>query len=246
MADAPLLIALSSAYILAYLRDHPVDWDERERVLAALGGPGDQAGPTPTPAVGEFLALLGSRHGQLFTQDEFVAHCRAVWADWWATLSPGQQQGVRAKLRRNFYPSMIDSLHVWALLHETGCFDCCLVDSIADAVGRTDLTLRRGEWSVRVALVVDSRAARHTRAYKHIYRRPEPPGTVVIPLPLSRPREPGNKRWYCLEDFLPVFWRLGILPPLALREPRRRGRRTTTAGLPACVAQPVQPPLFVL
>src|SRR5262245_41698737 len=114
--DSVALVYIKSPVILDYLTQHPIDWSHRD--LAKRGGVGDSAGMTPTPAVREFLSLLRERRGALFTQEDFAQHCQQAWREWWSQKTLPQQKGVIAKLYRNFYPSLIDSLYVWALLVE--------------------------------------------------------------------------------------------------------------------------------
>lgn len=191
------LIYLSSWYIEHFITMQRVEW--RDRSLARLGGVGDQAGVTPTPAVYEFLALLAEGE-RLFTQEEYTRHCFSVWKDWirdkWA-----YREGIEAKLYNNFYPSMVDSLYVWAMLSEVGWFDRCLLDSYQDAVGKVDLTLGHGETEVYVALLGPTRRAEEYRRYKLANRGGQSMGVHEVRIPMSRSREPGNKRWFEIGDF---------------------------------------------
>jgi len=173
-----------------------------DRELARRGGVGDQAGRTATPAIYEFLSLLRDRQ-TLFTQDEYADYCHSQWPDWWNKLSKQKQDGVNAKLFNNFYVSMIDSLHAWSLLCEAQWFDTCTMDTYSDVIGKTDLTLITEERQVRVALVGPFARARQDLAYKRVHRNQ--PGDaqdiIVVQLDGNRPKRPGNKRWYCLDDF---------------------------------------------
>jgi hypothetical protein len=193
------LVYLASRAIVRYITAHPIAWKPRD--LAKLGGPGDQAGMTPTPAVEEFLGLLATKQ-DLFTQAEYTEHCVKQWLSWWEGLPDERREGVTAKLYNNFYVSMIDSLHVWALLVEAGWYDRCVVDSVADAVGKSDLTLYREASLVRLALIGPGQRARDSRTYKRHYRPGEADATVYeVQLSAEYPREPGHKRWYRLENF---------------------------------------------
>ena len=109
MEERVTLLYFRSDYVVDFISQHPIDW--KDRALAMRGGAGDQAGVTPTPAVHEFLSLLGKKQA-LFTQEEYHRYCAFVWRDWLLGKPEIQRQGVEAKLYRNFYPSMIDSLHV--------------------------------------------------------------------------------------------------------------------------------------
>lgn len=202
MCDGVTLLYLGSRYIVDFVAQNPVEW--KEAVLAKRGGPGDSAGPTPTPAVYEFLRLLRIKKA-LFTQAEFACHCISRWRDWYQNLSRLQKEGIEAKLYRNFYPSMIDSLHVWAMLSETGAFDRCILDSFDDATAKSDLTLIAGDREIKVALLAGSKAAVEDRRYKLTYRGGGTGEVFEVVLPLEREKGPGNKRWYRLEDFMPVL-----------------------------------------
>ena len=196
------LMYLSSDYIVSYVTKHPINWRNEDKRLAGRGGVGDTAGITPTPAVGEFLEVLSQRQS-LFTQHDYAIHCRKRWHDWWANLTPDQEKGFIAKLFRNFYPSMIDSLHVWSMLSEAGWFEICYLDAYEDAVGKTDLTLKSGDKTIKVALVGPTKAARDDRRYKLTHRN-DGSGmeAIEVQLSLSRQKRPGNKRWYELDDFV--------------------------------------------
>lgn len=188
-----------SEYIVNYLRFHPVDWSDLH--LSRRGGAGDQAGVTPTPAVAEFLALL-KQNGDLFTQREYEEHCRRVWCEWFNRLPEHLQRGVIAKLHNNFYPSMIDTLHVYALLVEERIGDCYIVSPEMDARDKIDLIVKVNGQAIGLALIGPTDDADHDRAYKTEHR----PGIaddqlIVVKLPNARPRTPGNKRWYQLQDF---------------------------------------------
>lgn len=196
------LIAYDPAYIVRYVTENPINWSSSE--LAGKGRVGDTAGVTPTPAVEEFLSLL-RQWQRLFTQHDYWLFCVTRWDGWLASKTPMQIEGVKAKLYRNFYPSMIDSLHVWAMLAMSRKFDYCVLDSYKDAIGKTDLTLMRQGQQWKVALRIGSDAAERNRIYKNAYRG-SAVNCIEVPLPLSRQRAPGNKRWYNIEDFA------GIVP----------------------------------
>lgn len=165
--DKYSLFFCGTMYILNYLRFHPVEWGDLE--WSRRGGFGDQAGPTPTPAVREFLALLEQK-GDLFTQREFVEHCIRVWGDWFYGLTANQQRGVRAKLRNNFYPSMIDTLYVYALLIEERIGDVYLVSPELDARDKIDLIVRVNGLTIGLALVGPTDEADQNRDYKTQHR----------------------------------------------------------------------------
>lgn len=206
------LIYIGSNAIEQYIANHSISWHSRD--LASRGGMGDQLGMPPTSSVSEFLFLLKQKQG-LFTQSEYRDHCFCRWGEadarWKYLLqSEERRKGIEAKLFRNFYPSMIDSLHVYSLLVEAGWFDKCVLDSLNDAVGKHDIIVSRGEETpIALDLYFGSPAAISDRQYKQKHRQASN-GIVCraydIPLPATRPtRKPGNKRWYCLKDFEKVY-----------------------------------------
>lgn len=195
------LMYIPSDTIVRYVSENPIDWGSKD--LAKRGGPGDQAGITPTPAVEEFLRLLIERR-ELFTQRDYMYHCWGQWRDWITPKPTIQKQGVRAKLYRNFYPSMIDSLYVWALLVETGMFDTCVLNSTEDAIGKTDLIVTSGEREIRLALIGPTEESSRDRIYKLTHRSASSLDMDCIEVVLSRdyPMSPGNKRWYRRQDVM--------------------------------------------
>lgn len=174
--------------------------------MSKLGGPGDQAGMTPTPAMGEFLDLLLDRK-DLFTQAEYRDHCFSVWSEWLARKHPEQVKGVEAKLFCNFYVSGIDTLHAYALMVEAGMFDICYIDIIEDVLSKTDLTLKNSGCTVRVQLIGPN--ARTEREYKNLHRG-RANGAVEIQL-TRRPKTIGGKMWYRIRDFVPL-WEFAAKP----------------------------------
>lgn len=214
-SESVTLAYFSSDYIIDFITTYPIQWMPLQ--MSRRGGIGDQAGIPPTPAVHEFLVLLRGKQN-LFTQTEYFEHCQVAWHEWWTTLvfktwsghfvdnnliRSRLQGGVRAKLYNNFYVSMIDSLHAWAILCEAGWFDVCVMDSYSDAVSKTDLTLSRNGTKCKVALIGPTAQAREDLDYKRHNRGTKKfsDRTTVVQLPISRPKEPGNKRWYELGDF---------------------------------------------
>ena len=205
------LIYVPSYAIVEYVASNPVNWLDQYRHMAKRGGVGDTAGVTPTPAVYEFLALYHHKKG-LFTQREYAEWCFSQWQEWLSDKTDDQRRGVGVKLYRNFYPSMIDSLHVWAMMVESGGFHACILDSTQDAIGKTDLTLVRSGISYRVALLIDSTNSVGDRRYKLAYRNTDNDlSCIEIRLPLSREKAPGNKRWYLPADVLDAMATLPLL-----------------------------------
>lgn len=201
MSDNVVLISLGSQYVVDFITNHPVRWLSRE--LARRGGVADSAGMPPTPAVLEFLSLLQRREGELFSQEEYTSWCIQRWESWFYSHSELVREAIRAKLYNNFYVSMIDSLHVWGLLSETGLFERCVLDACQDAVGKTDLTVYCRGRPIRLALIGPTQRAWADRQYKKLHRpgRPEEGLIIEVRMDLERERAPGNKRWFRLSDF---------------------------------------------
>lgn len=205
------LLYIPSDEIVRYVTAHPIDWHKPE--MANRGGPGDKAGITPTPAVEEFLRLLMDRRA-LFTQSEYMHHCWVQWRSWIEPKPMDQKVGVKAKLYRNFYPAMIDSLHVWAMLVETGMFDTCVLNSAEDAISKTDLIVTSGPKAYRLALIGPTINAIQDRQYKLANRGNGEDTSIEIVLPSEYPRQPGNKRWYRKSDVMRAI--LGITETMAV------------------------------
>ncbi len=208
---------IPSEQIVRYVARHPIDWDNRER--AKRGGVGDQAGVTPTPAVEEFLRLYLDRR-DLFTQRDYMYHCWDQWRDWIVDKPKEQKLGVKAKLYRNFYPSMIDSLHVYAMLVEMDAFDTCVLNSSEDAIGKSDLILTSREREIRLALIGPKQAAVDDRAYKLAHRNEGTSELECIEVVLrdEYPMYPGNKRWYQKQDLWQAILAPAMRPKLVREE----------------------------
>lgn len=205
------LIYVPSWAIVEYVASNPVNWLDHMRHMAKRGGIGDTAGVTPTPAVYEFLSLYHHEKG-LFTQRRYAEWCFAQWREWLGEKTDDQRRGVGVKLYRNFYPSMIDSLHVWAMMVEAGGFHTCILDSTQDAIGKTDLTLVQRGISYHVALLIDSANSVGDRRYKLGHRSGDAPADCIeIRLPLSREKTPGNKRWYSPADVIDAMGNTPLL-----------------------------------
>lgn len=226
MSENRTLLYLGSKNIEQYIAQHPIHWHDRD--AAGRGGLGDSAGVPPTPAVQEFLALLLQRQ-DLFTQQEYTDFCFNQWnnsekKDWVTQKTKPQRYGLTAKCFRNWYPSMIDSLHVYSLLVESKAFTKCILDSYVDACSKQDLLVSSDNRPL-FAINLFWEGALNNRKYKNAHRSSA--GTPVsqafdVPLPKSRPtKRPGNKRWYCIKDFEPIFhyisnhdslWDMPIVP----------------------------------
>lgn len=210
MSHGITLLYFNSQQIMRFLATHPIEWFDEFKSYAERGGYGDQAGVPPTPAVEEFLSLLSLKH-ELFTQKEYLDYCYSKWRNWWPT-DQKRGDGLSVKLYRNFYPSMIDSLHAWALLVESGKFASCTVDSYADAIAKTDITVQTftGE-RFSLALRIDTRSSRESARYKEDHRegyKDVQAVTIWLPCDKTRPKSPGQKRWYQLSDFDVLFSQL--------------------------------------
>jgi len=207
--ESKTLMYLNSQYIVDYLSQHPIEqktWTPKIGKLAKLNGVGDQCGMPPTPVVYEFLQMLLIKKG-LFTQCEYHNHCWNVWAVWLRPKSDKQREGLAAKLYRNFYPSMIDTLHVWSILAETKLFPMCYLDSREDVKRKSDLTvITHLQQEYHIQLYIGTKASQQDALYKKQYRTPSNSLTTTrVELTLDRERNPGNKRWYTLDDFQFLF-----------------------------------------
>jgi len=220
-----LLIYLASGAIKDYCAMHPVNWSDRE--LACLGGPGDRAGRPPVSSVEIFLDLLRSERG-LFTQERFWDGCVASWGEWLLVLPNRnrrddpevQRRGLQAKAYRNFYPSMIDSLHVWSMLVEVGGFDRCFLDSVEDHTGKTDLTVCEKNGTVhRIAL--QGRSGKSKQMRRPAARGEMAPDVHVVRMPdfAVRPRGVGNKQWFDKDDFFTTWPEWKFSPGWQQRRP---------------------------
>jgi len=191
------LLYFSSTTILEFGKKHPVDMYTRD--LAELGDI-----LTPTPAMGEFFDCLLNK-GKLITQEEYITYTLNQWQEWVTGLKSWQKEGIVARLARNFYPSAIDTIHAWALLVESGKFKSAVIDILEDAVGKTDLTVEaKNGRKYKIGLSIDNAYTRRREAYKRTYRGIVPEDLIDIRLSMAR-NKIGNKRWYEIGDFKPLF-----------------------------------------
>jgi hypothetical protein len=222
------LISISSDYILSFCAEHPIIWyplsnfgqdgsvyrrtREWQQTARRRGGVGDKK--TPTPAVGVFLDLLIKRDGVLFTQEQYAQYTKKIWNDWLEELTTDERLGIYVRLYAQFYPAMIDSLHVWSILSEERVADVCFLDSFNDVVAKTDLTLIKGEQSVKIALRSGGASGRRTAEYKIARRKGgcEPPDCFPVWLDMDERQGIGRKRWYKLSDFADVIAYLQTIP----------------------------------
>lgn len=197
------LIYISSRAILDFCAAHPIKW----MTPGEANGPGNVL--TPTPAIGLFYKYVAQTE-RMFTQEEYWNYANQEWGDWIDSLSQTVKDGLRARLYRNFYPSCVDTIYVWAMLAESGKFAYCVLDSIKDAVGKVDISVHalNGQ-SVNIALYNDSKRALNWTVYKRTYRG-EVKDVIDVLLPMERAKGIGNKRWYEVSDFAHVYTALGI------------------------------------
>lgn len=211
MIESRSLLYFRSTYIYDFIVQNPLHektWSNEKKELAKRGGVGDSAGMPPTPSVYEFLVLLHTKK-DLFSQDEFWKHCYAVWhrTGFFDEKTTEQKKGLQAKAYRNFYPSMIDSLHVWSLLSESGHFSRCYLDAYDDVIGKYDISVVSNAGNIyKIGLRADTKASQSCFEYKQENRDIEGRGENVISVTLpikgrERGDHTGNKRWYCIEDF---------------------------------------------
>ena len=203
---------ISSWAIVNFIVDNPIDWSDRD--LAGLGGPGDRAHPEQvTPMVEMWLRLLNLERG-LFTQAEYAEYFFRELSPWPlnvkdALFTPEQlKEGVRAKLYRNVYPSMVDHIYAFALLSESSIFKSIDYDTDADVTKKLDIVLtRHDDRHLGLALRAGTMRAKWYGGYKNTFRgcpiAPFPVMTIELPMKRRGPRSrgAGNKRWYVLEDF---------------------------------------------
>lgn len=203
-----LLIYVASGEIKEFCAANPVQWSTPD--LYGLGGAGDRAGMPPVSSVEIFLDLLRTKCG-LFSQAELWEASMEAWGEWFISLPDRRKNedrlqllrsGLRAKTYHNFYPSMIDSLHVWAMLVEVGGFDRCFLDSVEDHTGKTDITVHRKTDRWCIALQAQKKQVLRPRA-----RGVMPDDACLVRLPMERAKIPGNKRWFEVGDFFePPNW----------------------------------------
>jgi len=214
------LLYLGSKAIKNYIARHPIVWANSE--LAKRGGIGDKAGMPPTPMVYEFFSLVAQKQG-LFTQEEYKDYCFEQWKTWDKLAHQDMREGITAKLYRNVYPSMINTLHAWSLLVEAGWFDRCIIDTATDALSKHDLIVSRsGRPPIALDLYIQTERAVVDRQYKLAHRKSSRDcayQSLDVPLPINdrKKEHPGNMRWYCLRDFAHVhssYYKDDMLPDI--------------------------------
>jgi hypothetical protein len=196
------LIYIAPQEVVRFITANPVVWPDKK----LANGPGNLL--TPTPGMEVFFDFLQRRGGKLFSQREYVLFAWQCWAEWRTELSAIQRKGVSARIARNFYPSAIDSIHVWGMLVDSGRFDRCVIDTAVDAIGKVDITIFPfNSLPIKIGLFPDTEESRKWRAHKAKYRGV---GTEMVDLVLSMDREqsPGGKRWYNRGDLAVILTKL--------------------------------------
>lgn len=190
----------SSQFIVEYIKEHPIEWPSR--------GLADTVRNVRIPfsCIGAFFELLKKKDG-LFSQEEYIDY---LWDTDRLDIEPygfDGLVGLEARIKRNFYPSALDSLHAFSILVESGRFARCTLDTLEDVVSKVDLSVTSKEGvCLGIALMAGTSSGKRWAVHKNIYREGWGDWNVIeVPLPMDRPREPGNKCWYNVEDFEVVF-----------------------------------------
>lgn len=201
----------SSGYIVEFVTQHPIDWCESQKEMAQRDGLADKCGRPPVPSMLIFFEAIVAARG-LITQEEFWLASKQRWGDF-PTRETQRRLGIsleemhtalRVKAFRNFYPSAIDSLHLFSLLVESQVADRCSLDCAKDVLSSTDLTLEHKGKPYTVALHVGTVSARDSLNHKKKYRGAKPCDFTVT-LKMNRPKEPGNKRWLNESDLQEII-----------------------------------------
>lgn len=201
MRENVTLLYLRSDVIERFIEENPIDWGGGE---AAQRANSDGNLFTPIPAMFCFFDFLNKRKS-LFTQSDYARFSYESFGGWVEGLEDRQKHGLIWRLKRNFYPSAIDSLHVWALLVESGKFDSCTLDVQADAVGKKDLTCKTKDGAT---IKIQLKGCRSDTAYFFDWRKWTSRGidseALEIWLPWEREKK-GGKRWYNWNDLAPIL-----------------------------------------
>lgn len=190
--------------IVRLIASNPINWYDRE--LTRLGGPADKAASDGFlfPAMEQGLRYV-KEFGELPTQQQYIAYCLSAWAE---HIRPGFEYALEAKLGRNFYVALIDQFHAFGLVANSGWYDSCLMHTGRDVLGKADLIFVRGGNEVAINLKGPaSQVSREAETWKS-QMRGKTEGVVEIRMPWGRPPNPGNKRWYSIEDFAAIQPRL--------------------------------------
>lgn len=233
---------LSAEAIQRFCADHPTEWLEAYAHLSRRGQLADQASmslPHCRPPVATMMVA-----GEFFrcrripaTQEQLFMACCEAWArknpDWYAWLWSSKEpylEALRAKTYRNMWPAFIDGIHVQALFIESGKFRECRMSSTDDVVLKCDLlAVCYDGTELRIGLVGPGE-----EAAENSYFRKGGEGIIRVQMSWDRPKNPGNKRWFCAGDFEVIFQLADQHHPSAL--PTGAGRKHDP--------QPGQRPLF--
>lgn len=191
----------SSRLIVEYAKEHPIEWPSRELADTVKDV------RIPFSCIGAFFELLKKKDG-LFNQEEYIDYLLDTGRLDIEPYGFDGLMGLEARIKRNFYPSALDSLHVFALLVESGRFARCTLDTLEDVVSKVDLSVTSKEGvCLGIALRAGSLSAKRWAVHKKMHRGGygNTEDVIEVPLSMDRPREPGNKRWYSVEDFEEVF-----------------------------------------
>lgn len=197
------LIYISTQVLENFCRKHPIKWHSKEEA--------NEAGwwNIRPPAMQVFFDLL-DKEERLMTQEEYSRQAAVLpmkaGEKNYHDLSQYHRKCFRVRLERQFYVSAIDSLHAWALLVEEGNFDWCELNLRKDVVGKTDLIV----YSANGGRVKEFKIALHGPTTKNARKwesRKKKRGCIPeeiydVRMDLARPKRPGNKRWFCRNDFM--------------------------------------------
>lgn len=202
----------SSRHIQEFVTRFPVDWcDDRKYLANRVGCLADLCGRPPVPSMLVFFqTVIG--HG-LITQDQMWIASLEEWGqDFPPETCEARKRGyskakcleaLQVKCFRNFYSSAIDSLHVFALLVECRVAGRCTLDCAQDVCSATDLIVESYNHHFTIALVAGSSSGQNSLNHKRSHRQAKP-CDFTLPLPMDRPKTPGNKRWYNPDDLKPI------------------------------------------
>jgi hypothetical protein len=211
------LLTVNPESLVEFCKAHPVDLKPDWSSVTRRGGTGDVMPPTPAADTFFTLYLEVLQGRRLPTQREYAEYCVGAWREWFTgQLTRYVQQCFVARLYRNFYPSFVDSIHVWALLGTRYAvngrlvFDQCVLDTYADVIQNSDLLAYRGEECLRIALRSQTRQAREDAWYKQTHRQPhhveDGERLVHLVLPIDVRARIGGKCWFQWPaHFVPVF-----------------------------------------
>lgn len=218
-------LSFTSEYVKNYILDNEVNLVDKYKKTASRGGLGDKAGMPPISNVLLFFELLYEK-GDLFLQEDYWNYCLKRWKetspewcrmiftekylvdldDHGRLMKEGDRTehesswpvatGLKAKCFRNFYPSFIDTLHVFGLMTESDLFSRIEINTEEDVKSDFDIhaTDKHGV-ECRFAIL-----ARKSNSVKQFIRKgSDVKNNIILALPMQRKRE-GGKRWFEMED----------------------------------------------